>query len=238
MLKLLASLEADAHFISTSIVKSAFCETCSSASRPRLRSQGQIERWAPLKLHIVIVEPDEARARMVIDGLHPLGHQVTVISEGAGLSRRVRDLNPDIVLIDMANPSRDTLEEMALASGPMERPVAFFVDHTDRDLTQQAIEAGVSAYVVDGLQVDRVGTIMDAAIARFQMFQRMRKELATTRLALEERKLIDRAKGILMKARGINEEDAYALLRKTAMDQGRKVAEVAGALVTAARLLS
>lgn len=191
-----------------------------------------------MKLHIVIVEPDAARARLVIDGLHPLGHQVTVISEGAGLARRVRDLNPDIVLIDMANPSRDTLEEMALASGPMERPVAFFVDRTDRDLTHQAIEAGVSAYVVDGLQVDRVETIMDAAIARFQMFQRMRKELETTRRALEERKLIDRAKGILMKARGITEEEAYALLRKTAMDQGRKVAEVAGALVTAAGLLS
>lgn len=191
-----------------------------------------------MKLHIVIVEPDEIRARLVIDGLHPLGHQITVISEGAGLARRVRDLNPDIVLIDMANPSRDTLEEMALAAGPMDRPVAFFVDRTDRDLTQQAIEAGVSAYVVDGLQVDRVATIMDAAIARFQVFQRMRTELETTRRALEERKLIDRAKGILMKARGIPEEQAYALLRKTAMDQGRKVAEVASALVTAAGLLS
>nr|WP_093038727.1 ANTAR domain-containing protein [Roseovarius azorensis] len=191
-----------------------------------------------MKLHIVIVEQDETRAKLVIDSLHPLGHQVTVIGEAAGLARRVRGIAPDIVLIDMANPSRDTLEEMALASGPLDRPVAFFVDRTDRDLTQQAIEAGVSAYVVDGLQPDRVATVMDAAIARFQMFRRMRTELETTRRALEERKLIDRAKGILMKARGISEEDAYALLRKTAMDQGRKVAEVASALVTAAGLLS
>lgn len=138
----------------------------------------------------------------------------------------------------MSKPSRDTLEQMALASGPMERPVAFFVDRTDRDLTQQAIEAGVSAYVVDGLQLDRVASVMDAAITRFWMFRRMRVELETTRRALEERKLIDRAKGILMKARGQSEDDAYALLRRTAMDQGRKVADVAGALVTAAGLLS
>lgn len=191
-----------------------------------------------MKLHIVIVEPNEARAKLVIESLQPFGHQLTVIGDVSGLARHVRDISPDIVLIDMSNPSRDTLEEMALASGPMERPVAFFVDRTDRDLTQQAIEAGVSAYVVDGLQAERVASVMDAAIARFQMFRRMRVELETTRRALEERKLIDRAKGILMKARGIGEDEAYALLRKTAMDQGRKVAEVAGALVTAAGLLS
>lgn len=191
-----------------------------------------------MKLHIVIVEPDETRARLVIDSLLPLGHQVTVIGEGAGLARRVREIAPDIVLIDMANPSRDTLEEMALAAGPLDRPVAFFVDRTDGDLTRQAIEAGVSAYVIDGLQPDRVAAVMDAAIARFQMFQRMRRELETTRRALEERKLIDRAKGIVMKARGVSEEEAYALMRKTAMDQGRKVADVAGAIVTAAGLLS
>ncbi len=191
-----------------------------------------------MKLHIVIVEPDEIRARLVIDSMQPLGHQVTVIGEAAGLARRVREIAPDIVLIDMANPSRDMLEEMTLASGPMDRPVAFFVDRTDSDLTRRAIEAGVSAYVTDGLQPERVAAVMDAAIIRFQMFQRMRTELETTRRALEERKLIDRAKGILMKARGISEDEAYALMRKTAMDQGRKVVDVASALVTAAGLLS
>jgi two-component system, response regulator / RNA-binding antiterminator len=195
-------------------------------------------REKPMKLQIVIVEPDEARAKLVMESLEPLGHHVTVIGELSGLAKRVRDIAPDIVLIDMLNPSRDTLEAMALASGPMERPVAFFVDRTDRDLTQQAIEAGVSAYVVDGLQAERLAAVMDAAIARFQMFRRMRVELETTRRALEERKLIDRAKGILMKARGISEDEAYALMRKTAMDQGRKVVDVASALVTAAGLLS
>lgn len=196
------------------------------------------KQQSTMKLHIVIVEPDEQRAKLVIDCLHPLGHKVTAIGEVSGLARRVCEIAPDIVLIDMSNPSRDTLEEMTLASGPMERPVAFFVDRTDRDLTKQAIEAGVSAYVVDGLQPERVAGVMYAAIARFQMFQRMRVELETTRRALEERKLIDRAKGILMKARGLTEDEAYALLRKTAMDQGRKVADVASALVTAAGLLS
>jgi response regulator NasT len=191
-----------------------------------------------MKLHIVIVEPDETRARLVIESMQPLGHDVTVIAEAAGLARRVREIAPDIVLIDMSNPSRDMLEEMTLASGPMDRPVAFFVDKTDTDLTRRAIEAGVSAYVTDGLQPERVVAVMDAAIIRFQMFQRMRLELDMTRRALEERKLIDRAKGILMKARGISEEEAYALMRKTAMDQGRKVVDVASALVTAAGLLS
>jgi len=191
-----------------------------------------------MPLRIVIVEPDENRARLLIDSIAPLDYDVTVIADTGSLARRVRDINPDMVLIDVTNPSRDTLEECALASGPLERPVAFFVDRTDKNLTRLAIEAGVSAYVVDGLQPDRVAPIMDAAIARFQMFRRMRTELETTRKLLEERKLIDRAKGILMKARGVSEDEAYALLRKAAMDQGRKLADVAAALVTAAELLS
>ena len=130
------------------------------------------------------------------------------------------------------------LEELALASGPMDRPVAMFVDKSDAGLSAAAIEAGISTYVVDGLQPGRVQPILDAAIARFRMFQRMRTELAETKRALEERKVIDRAKGMLMKARGVNEDEAYALLRKTAMDQGKRVADVAQALVTAAGLLS
>ena len=134
--------------------------------------------------------------------------------------------------------SRDILEELALASGPMERPVAMFVDQSDEQLTRAAIEAGISAYVVDGLRADRLKPILDAAIARFHLFQRMRAELASMRTALEERKIIDRAKAILMKARGIDEEAAYALLRKTAMDQGKRVAEIAQQLVMAAGLLT
>ena len=161
-----------------------------------------------------------------------------MIGDDSGLARAISSRNPDIVLIDIQSPSRDVIEELTLASAPMDRPVAMFVDQSDGALTRAAIQAGVSAYVVDGLRPARIKPIIDAAIARFQMFQQMRTELEATRRALEERKIIDRAKGLLMKARGIDEDAAYALLRRAAMDQGKRVAEVAGALVTAAGLLS
>jgi response regulator NasT len=191
------------------------------------------------RLTIVVVEEDAERALRIVDGLREAGgHEILVIAEPAGLARRIAERSPDIVLIDAGNPSRDVLEELALASGPMERPVAMFVDRSDEALTRAAIEAGVSAYVVDGLRADRIKPILDAAVARFHLFQRMRAELAATRAALEERKVIDRAKAILMKARGIGEEEAYALLRKTAMDQGRRMADIAQQLVMAAGLLT
>jgi len=190
------------------------------------------------KLSIVVVEKDRERAMLIVDSLREAGDfDITVIAEETGLARRISETAPDIVLVDVADPSRDTLEELTLASSPLERPVAMFVDRDDGNLTKAAIEAGVSAYVVDGLRGDRIKPILDAAIARFHMFQRVRRELEATRQALEERKVIDRAKGLLMKAKGIDEDQAYALLRRAAMDQGRKVAEVAAALVTAAGLL-
>lgn len=189
-------------------------------------------------LTIIVVERDADRAMRIVDGLRAAGdHRITVFAESGGLARRIAESKPDIVLIDVANPSRDILEELALASGPLERPVAMFVDQSDENLTRAAIEAGVSAYVVDGLRPERIKPILDAAIARFHMFQRMRAELAAAKTALEERKVIDRAKAILMKARGVDEETAYALLRKTAMDQNRRMADIAQQLVMAAGLL-
>ncbi len=190
------------------------------------------------RLSIIVVEKDRERALMIVDGLRDAGDfDVMVIAEETGLARRIAQRNPDIVLIDAGNPSRDVLEELTLATAPMERPVAMFVDQSDGALTRAAIEAGVSAYVVDGLRGDRIRPILDATIARFHMLQKIRIELSETRRALEERKVIDRAKGLIMRARGIGEDEAYALLRKTAMDQGRKVAEVAQALVMTADLL-
>ena len=163
---------------------------------------------------------------------------IQVIAEPTSLARQIQARQPDVVLIDIENPSRDILEELALASGPMDRPVAMFVDRTEEGLSTAAIEAGISAYVVDGMKPDRLKPVLDAAIARFRMFQRMRTELAETKKALEERKVIDRAKGMIMKARGVGEDEAYALLRRTAMDQNKRMADVAQALVTAAGLLS
>ena len=144
------------------------------------------------KLLIVVVEPDSDRAKSIVDGLRQAGdHEIRVMAEQAGLARQVASLQPDVVLIDMANPSRDVLEELALASGPSERPVAMFTDSTDEQLTRSAIEAGISAYVVDGLRPERIKPILDAAIARFHIMQRIKAELAATRAALEERKVID-----------------------------------------------
>lgn len=190
-------------------------------------------------LSVIIVEKDRDRALLIVDSLRAAGdHDIHVIADDSGLARKIAERNPDVVLIDVTSPSRDMLKELTLASGPMDRPVAMFVDQTNPGLTKAAFEAGVSAYVVDGLRADRVKPILDTAIARFHMFRRMRTELATTKRALQERKVIDRAKGILMKAKRLTEEQAYALLRKAAMDQGRKLADVAKALVTAAGLLA
>ena len=190
------------------------------------------------RLSIIVVEKDRDRALTIVDALCEAGdHEITVIADETGLARRIAERRPDLVLIDLASPSRDELEELTLASGPMDRPVAMFVDKSDSNLTRAAIEAGVSAYVVDGLRPDRIKPILDAAIARFHMFHRMRTELAATKAALEERKVIDRAKGLVMRAKGISEDQAYALIRKAAMDQGKKIVDVALALVTAADLL-
>lgn len=190
-------------------------------------------------LSIILVEPDREKANQIVDSLAEDGFQkIQVITETSSLKRQIGAMNPDMVLIDMANPSRDMLEEIAIASQPLDRPVAVFVDRSDDALTSAAIEAGVSAYVVDGLRPDRVKPVLDAAIARFNMFHRMRTELAETKRALEERKVIDRAKGLIMKAKGIDEDEAYALLRKAAMNQGKRLADVAEALVESAGLLS
>jgi len=190
-------------------------------------------------LSVIVVETDPRRAALIVESLASAGDfHVRVLAGANDLAERIREHRPDVVLIDIANPSRDTLEEMALASGPTERTVAMFVDRSDEGLTRAAIEAGVSAYVVDGMAPARLKPILDAAVSRFNMFSRMRTELETTKRALEERKITDRAKGLIMKARGVGEDEAYALLRKAAIDQGKRVADVAQALVTSAGLLS
>lgn len=190
------------------------------------------------ELKILVVEPEPAKAREIIDALMDGGwSDVTVIGSAEALVTTLKKQDPDIVLIDLANPDRDTLEHLSFVSNAKSRPVAMFVDHTDEAMTQAAISAGLSAYVVNGLQMDRIKPVLEIAIARFRMFEKMRSELDAAKRALSDRKTIDRAKGLLMQARRITEDEAYGLLRKTAMDQGRKVIEVATALVTSADLL-
>ncbi|PAU98301.1 ANTAR domain-containing response regulator [Paracoccus salipaludis] len=189
-------------------------------------------------LNILVIESDETRARTVADALAQDGTcRVVILADTSSLSRRIAEMDPDVVLIDVADPSRDVIEDMAVATSPKERAVALFAPGGDTEFMRAAIEAGVSAYVAEDIRPEVLRPVIDLAIAQFGTVRRLRLELETTRRALEERKLIDRAKGILMRARGLSEDEAYALLRKTAMDQKKKMAEVAGALVTAAGLL-
>jgi len=190
-------------------------------------------------LRILVVEPDPERAREIIDALKDAGwSDVKALAQMSALNRTVKEFVPDIVLIDLANPDRDTLEHISDATETSKRAVALFVDQTDDILTQAALSAGVSAYVVDGLKMERIKSVLETAIARFKIMRQIQSELDAAKQALEDRKTIDRAKGILMRQRDMSEDDAYNLLRTTAMHQNRKVIDVAHALVTAADLLS
>lgn len=189
-------------------------------------------------MRIVIVDDTGLRATVLEDGLREAGYDdIHLVPPHGGFVARIERMAPDVVLMDLGSPSRDTLEEMLVVSRALARPIAMFVDQSDDDMIGAAIDAGVSAYVVDGLRKERVKPILDLAIRRFNAFARMQSELDEARTALAERKAIDKGKAILMKSRNLSEPDAYALLRSTAMNQGRRIIEVAEALITASDLL-
>lgn len=192
----------------------------------------------PSGLNVLVIDENRIRAAIIEEGLRDAGYdQVTVIDIMHGLARRIADLNPDVIVIDLENPNRDMLESMFQLSRAVKRPIAMFVDRSDEASIEAAVEAGVSAYIVDGLKQERVRPILKMAITRFNAFSRLNRELEETRGELENRKVIDRAKGLLMRSRGLSEDEAYALLRRTAMNQNRKIVEIAQSLVTAASLL-
>ena len=189
-------------------------------------------------LKILVIDENPVRAAILIEGLRDAGHTlVEWFRETTDLLARVHALDPDVILIDLENPNRDVLEQMFQVSREVRRPIAMFVDQSDSATITASVDAGVSAYIVDGLARNRVKSILDMTVSRFNAFSRLRTELEEARGALEERKLIDRAKGILMEQQGITEPEAYALLRKAAMDRNRKIAEIAESIVTAADLL-
>jgi response regulator NasT len=189
-------------------------------------------------LRIVIIDDTGLRATVLEQGLREAGYEdIHMVPPHGAFVARLERIAPDVVLMDLGSPSRDTLEEMLAVSRALARPIAMFVDQSDEDMIGAAIDAGVSAYVIDGLRKERIKPILDLAIRRFNAFARMQNELDEARSALAERKIIDRAKAILMESRKLNEADAYALLRSTAMNQGRRIAELAEALVTASGLL-
>ena len=189
-------------------------------------------------MRVVIVDESAARAAVIEEGLREAGFaNIAVLTERKGLVARISALEPDVVLINLENPSRDMLEESFAMSRALSRPIAMFVDQSDDNAIAEAVDAGISAYVIDGLRKERIKPVLELAVRRFKAFSRLQTELAEARSALAERKAVDRAKALLMKRRGIDEPAAYALLRKQAMDSGRRVADVAEALITAEALL-
>lgn len=189
-------------------------------------------------LTILVIDENAIRASIIEEGLAEAGHcKVTVIHEVNGVARLIETLEPDVIIIDIESPNRDMMEHMFQLTRSVSRPIAMFVDRSDTASIEAAVDAGVSAYIVDGLKKERVKPILDMAVSRFNAFSRLQRELADARNALEERKIIERAKGILMKMRGLSEEEAFALLRQSAMNEKKKIADIAQSVVTAAGLL-
>jgi two-component system, response regulator / RNA-binding antiterminator len=189
-------------------------------------------------LTILVIDENTIRASIIEEGLREAGHlHVTVIHEVQGIARSIEMLAPDVIIIDLENPNRDMLEHLFQLSRSVSRPIAMFVDRADTESIAAAVDAGVSAYIVDGLKKERVKPILDMAVIRFRAFDRLQRELNDAKTALGERKVIERAKGILMKMRGLSEEEAFALLRQSAMNEKKKMAEIAQSVVTAASLL-
>lgn len=189
-------------------------------------------------LRILIVDQNVTRASILEESLREAGHEhVVVVREMQNLLRRILEEDPDVICIDLEDPNRDVLEQMFQVSRSVRRPVAMFVDRSDADMIKRAIESGVGAYVVDGLRKERVQSILELAISRFNTFNQLRDDLERAREELDGRKIIERAKGILMKQRGLTEEAAYTALRKTAMNENRRVVDIAQSVITAAGLL-
>lgn len=189
-------------------------------------------------LRILVLAADPTRAHLLQHGLAESGKDTVVVAApDTGLLAAVRQHKSDALIVALEAPTRTLIEQLRALGREAPRPVVVFVDRSDDVGTKEAIAAGASAYVVDGLSAKRVPAILDAAIARFQAFEGLRRELDETRSSLAERKIVDRAKGILMHQRVMSEDDAYKALRKMAMDQGRKLADVAQSVVAVADLL-
>lgn len=189
-------------------------------------------------MRIAIVDESASRAAVISEGLAALDDcEIFVLTERRGLVAEIGRIAPDIVLMDLGNPSRDVLEEYFVVSRALARPIAMFVDESDDESIAASIDAGVSSYVVDGLAPHRIRPILDLAVRRFNAFARLQSDLAEARGKLAERELVDTAKRILMDSRGMPEPVAYAEMRKAAMNQGKRIADIAEAIVTAHKLM-
>jgi len=187
-------------------------------------------------MRVLVIDPDPTRAALVAEGLQGIDplevRQAALFDE-----REVASFGPDVVIIAADSPDRDTLESLREVSHGNSRPVVMFVDRSEPGLAEQAVRAGVAAYIVDGLAPARVRPILDVAMSRFALTQQLRGDLAKAKADLESRKVVDRAKGLLMKERGLDEDGAYRLLRKLAMDRGKPIGAIAADLLAFAGIL-
>jgi response regulator NasT len=189
-------------------------------------------------MRVLIVDESAERGQVLRGGLERAGYEVAgILSSSLELLNAVEQLAPDVIIIDTESPSRDALEHLCVMGRDRPRPIVMFADDDDAATIREAVRAGVSAYVVDGLEPERVKAIVEVACARFEEFQRLRAELAEANRKLSERKLVERAKGLLMKERGVGEAEAYQLLRSLAMNRGKRLGDVAQDVIAAVELL-
>jgi response regulator NasT len=187
---------------------------------------------------ILIIDENPVRTAIIQDGLREAGHDnVSWLRETDNLLARIAAIDPDVIVIDLGSANRDVLEQMFQVSRLVKRPVAMFVDQSDSASIRDAMIAGVSAYIVDGLKKERVKHILDMCISRFNVFSRLQEELVEAKTALADRKIVERAKGILMTRKGVSEQEAYTMLRRAAMNEKRRIREIAQAIVTAESML-
>ena len=187
-------------------------------------------------MRVLVIDPDPARAALVAEGLagvDPLEVRQSAVFDAA----EALAFAPDVIVVACDSPDRDTLESLRDATATNPRPIVMFADRSEPGLAEQAVRAGVAAYVVDGLAPGRVRPILEVAMTRFSLMQQLRGDLTKAKADLESRKTIDRAKGLLMKERGLDEAAAYGLLRKLAMDKGRPIGAVAADLLAFAGIL-
>lgn len=188
----------------------------------------------------MLVDDSRKEVSLLNEGLHAAGYDVVHVSRSttaAALLDVVAALHPDVIIIDSESPTRDTLEQLAFVSARQPRPIVLFTEDRANATIQAALQAGVSAYIVDGIDAARLQPILDVAVARFEQDRVLRDELKSAQARLAERKIVERAKGLLMRQKGVDEEEAYRLMRKLAMDRNRKLLDIAQQIIDVSELL-
>jgi len=189
-------------------------------------------------LRVMLVDDSHEELVLLEEGLRAAGFDVVMATAAAlALPERIAALEPDVIIIGTESPTRDVLEHISVMTAHNPRPIVLFTEDRAQPTIQAALKAGVSAYVVAGIQADRLQPILDVALARFEQERELREELHAARSKLADRKVIDRAKGILMAQKRVTEDEAYRLLRKLAMDRNAKLLDVAQQVIDVARLL-